>query len=182
MKETARYIIGYILGFALFVVLIPFGLVELSKLDYLVSGRLLFNSAILRYIVSSMMFIIGACFAIWSNIFLYNKGKGGPTDVLGVSISPQTRKLVTTGPYRYCRNPMVFGAFSLYLSIVLYLNSITGLVCLLVFLIIAIRYLRVWEEKRLIKDFGNEYMEYKKKVPMIFPMKWISKLQFLKAI
>ena len=175
MKETVRYILGYIFGFTIFIVLIPFGLYKLSQLDYLLSGRVLFCSDILRYIISSLIFLVGAYFAIWSNIFLFEVGKGGPVDALGVSISPQTKKLVTIGPYRYSRNPMVFGAFSLYISIVLYLNSIIGLICTITFLVIMIIYLKLSEEKRLLKDFGDEYIDYKKKVPMIFPIKRIKK-------
>jgi protein-S-isoprenylcysteine O-methyltransferase Ste14 len=64
---------------------------------------------------------------------------------------------------------MVFGAFSLYLSVVLYLNSILGLACLTVFMGLLIVLVKLWEEKRLLKDFGAEYTEYKKKVPMFFP-------------
>jgi len=171
MKETVRYIIGYIIGFTIFIVLIPFGLYKLSLSDYLLPGRVLFYSDLLRYIISFLIFLVGAYFAIWSNIFLFEIGKGGPVDALGVSISPQTKKLVTIGPYRYSRNPMVFGAFSLYLSIVLYLNSITGLICIILFLLIMVLYLKLSEEKRLLKDFGDEYIEYKKQVPMIFPTK-----------
>lgn len=175
MKETARYIIGYIVGFIIFIVIIPFGLHKLSQLDYLFSGRVIFYSDIIRYIISSLIFIIGIFFAIWSNIFLFKIGKGGPVDAFGISVSPQTKKLVTIGPYKYSRNPMVFGAFSLYFSIVLYLNSIIGLICLIIFLIIIIIFLKSSEEKRLLKDFGDEYTDYKQKVSMIFPIKRIRK-------
>jgi len=172
LKETIRYIVGYIIGFTLFIILIPFGLYKLSQLDSrLLGGRVLFDSNYIRYFLSSIFCIVGAIFAIWSNIYLLIVGKGGPVDGFGVSISPQTKKLVITGPYKYSRNPMVFGAFSLYLSIVLFLNSIVGLICLFVFLLIAIIYLRFSEEKRLLKDFGDEYREYRKRVSMIFPIK-----------
>ena len=154
-----RYIIGYVIGFTIFIVLIPFGLYKLSRLDFLLPDSNLFNSEILRYIISSLVFLVGVTFAIWSNVFLYEVGKGGPLDALGVSISPQSRKLVTTGPYKYSRNPMVFGGFSLYLSIVLFLNSITGIICVIMFLVIMIIYLKLSEEKRLLKDFGEEYMK-----------------------
>lgn len=169
MKETVRYIVGYLLGFSVFIVLIPFGLYKLSQSDYLLAGRVLFYSDIFRYVLSGVFCLVGAIFAIWSNIFLFMVGKGGPADAFGLSISPQTRKLVTVGPYRYCRNPMVFGAFSLYLSIVLYLNSIPGLACLIVFMGLLFVLVKLWEEKRLLKDFGAEYTEYKKNVPMFFP-------------
>lgn len=171
MKETIRYITGYLFGITIFLFLIPLGLYELSKFDYLLAGRVLITSTILRYISSSIVFLIGAYFIIWSNVFLFKIGKGGPADGLGVSISPRTKKLVTTGPYSYSRNPMVFGAFSLYISIVLFLNSIIGLICLFIFLFIAINYLKISEEKRLLKDFGDEYTIYKKQVSMVFPIK-----------
>ena len=163
------------MGFTIFIVLIPLGLYRLSGLDYLFSGRVIFSSDILRYIISALIFLVGAYFAIWSNIFLFKIGRGGPVDAFGVSITPQTKKLVTIGPYRYCRNPMVFGAFSIYTSIVLYLNSIIGLICLIILLVIMIIYLKLSEEKRLLKDFGDEYLNYKKKVSMIFPIKRIRK-------
>jgi protein-S-isoprenylcysteine O-methyltransferase Ste14 len=170
MKETARLIIGYILGFTIFVVLVPFGLYKLSQSGFLFPGKVLICSDLARYIISSLIFIVGVWFAAWSNIYLLKIGEGGPFHGLGLSISPQTKKLVTIGPYRYSRNPMVFGAFTLYLSIVLYLNSIIGLILITVFLLLGVSYLKFSEEKRLIKDFGDEYIAYRKKVPMIFPI------------
>jgi protein-S-isoprenylcysteine O-methyltransferase Ste14 len=169
MKETSRHITGYLLGFTMFIILIPLGLIKLTALDYIFDGRVLISQDIIRYILTSLLFINGAVFAIWSNFFLLKVGEGGPVDAFGVSISPQSKKLVTTGPYRYSRNPMVFGAFSLYMSIAVFLNSIAVFTCLLVFLGIGVVFLKFSEEKRLLKDFGDEYKEYRKQVPMIFP-------------
>ena len=173
MSETVRYIPGYILGFTVFIILIPFGLYSLYRYDCLFSGRIIFSSDILRYLISVLVFLTGAYFAIWSNIFLFRIGKGGPVDAFGVSITPRTRNLVTTGPYRCSRNQMVLGAFLVYSSIVLYLNSITGVICLIILLIIMIIFLKMSEEKRLLKDFGDEYIDYKKKVSILLPIKMI---------
>jgi protein-S-isoprenylcysteine O-methyltransferase Ste14 len=170
MKEIIRHILGYIFGITVFIILIPLGLYELSKLDYLVGYRALFNAPVPRYLLSFLFFLIGITFALWSNIFLLMVGKGGPVDGLGITISPRTKKLVTSGPYRLSRNPMVFGAFSIYTSVVIYLNSIMGLAGLVIMFILAILYLRYSEEKRLIRDFGSDYLEYRKKVSMIFPV------------
>lgn len=175
MKNTIRYIVGYIFGFTVFLLLIPLGLNYLSKFDYLPVNVVLIESTILRYIISLLFFLVGASFMLWSNIFLFKIGKGGPANGFGISVSPRTKKLVTTGPYRYSRNPMVFGAFSLYTSIIIFLNSIIGLSCLLIFLHIGIIYLKLSEERRLFKDFGDEYLDYKNKVPMIFPLKLLKK-------
>lgn len=48
---------------------------------------------------------------------------------------------------------MVSGAFSLYVSIVMFLNSIIGLISIAIFVYIANNYLRLSEEKRLLKDW-----------------------------
>ena len=171
MSETMRYILGYLFGMTVFLFLVPFGLYELSKLDILFGNGVMIGSATVRIVVSLPVFFAGAFFAIWSNIYLFMIGKGGPAEGLGISISPRTKHLVTSGPYRYSRNPMVFGAFSLYVSIALFLDSMNGLVCLFAFLPVGIVYLKIFEEKRLLKDFGDEYIEYRRNVPMLFPLK-----------
>jgi protein-S-isoprenylcysteine O-methyltransferase Ste14 len=171
MNKNAKHIFGYLTGFTLFIVLIPYGFYKLSQLDDLFNGKVLIGVKALRLVLFSISFIAGIIFAIWSNLFLYKVGKGGPTDVFGVSVSPQTKKLVTTGPYRYSRNPMVFGTVSLYTSLVILLNSITGLIALTFYILLIITYLKRSEEKRLRKDFGEEYLAYKKKVSMLFPFK-----------
>ena len=36
-------------------------------------------------------------------------GKGNPFDAMGREIAPRTQYLMTNGPYRYSRNPMMMG-------------------------------------------------------------------------
>jgi protein-S-isoprenylcysteine O-methyltransferase Ste14 len=169
MKELVRYILGYAIGFSIFILLIPFLLIKLSAVfDLLLRDEPIHNIS-LQVALSAPFFILGTLFLIWSNITLFKIGKGGPTDGFGMAISPRTRKLVIIGPYRYTRNPMVFGAFSAYLALSIFLDSLLCILVLLVFFFIAAMYLRASEEKRLLKDFGNEFAEYKKRVPMIIP-------------
>jgi protein-S-isoprenylcysteine O-methyltransferase Ste14 len=123
----------------------------------------------LQIIISIPFFLIGLILAIWSNIVLFIIGKGGPADGFGVVVSPRTRKLVIKGPYRYSRNPMVFGMFLVYLGLSIYLDSLVCIVLLIFLFFWGIIYLRSSEEKRLLKDFGNEFIEYKNKVPMMVP-------------
>ncbi|WP_167619254.1 methyltransferase family protein [Maribellus sediminis] len=175
MKDTAKYILGYSLGVVFFIVLIPLIIYCLSYFDNIFQGKVLIYSKILRLILSIIVFLVGAVFVIWSNVFLYKIGKGGPTEGFGVAISPPTKKLVTTGPYKYSRNPMVFGAYSIYTSIVIVLNSIIGLIFLACLILISVLYLKRSEEKRLERDFREDYLEYKKKVPMIFPIKFYTR-------
>jgi len=129
------------------------------------------GSMVVRFALSGVLLLIGIIFLLWSNLYLFQIGKGGPAEGMGVAISPRTKKLVISGPYRYCRNPMVFGALSVYLALVIYLNSISGLISLIILLCGAMFYLKYSEEKRLLRDFGSDYIEYRKKVPMIIPLR-----------
>jgi protein-S-isoprenylcysteine O-methyltransferase Ste14 len=169
IRETLRYIAGYIFGGTIFLFLIPFGLYKLSGYDNLWTDLDLLQSGAVRHVLSVCCLLPGVFWMIWSNIFLFKAGKGGPAEGMGVYVSPRTQRLVTTGPYRYCRNPMVLGALHIYLSIVIFLNSLTALGALLIFFLSGITYLKLSEEKRLEKDFGDEFLEYRRKVPMLFP-------------
>ncbi len=86
-----------------------------------------------------------------------------------MAITPRTKILVIVGPYKLSRNPMVLGAFLSYFSISIYLDSLVCFIILIIFLFLVIIYLKLTEEKRLYNDFGNDFIEYKKRVPMIFP-------------
>ncbi|MBN2403707.1 MAG: isoprenylcysteine carboxylmethyltransferase family protein [Spirochaetes bacterium] len=174
-KDIIRHIFGYIIGGALFALVIPYGIYNLSiKTIYIIPISFPENNYI-ALIISGLLFIIGIIFILWSNLYLFAIGKGGPADVVGITISPRTKHLVIAGPYRYTRNPMVFGALSCYFAIAIFLNSIITLGVLVLFVFIIIIYLKNTEEKRLLNDFGEEYIQYKKKVSMIFP--WPKRLK-----
>lgn len=168
-SKVFRYIIGYVIGIIIFGILIPIVLMNFSKHGLSFTEIGLLNNYSLRLIIAIPFLGIGLFFVIWSNISLFMIGKGGPTDGFNVAISPRTEKLVIKGPYRYTRNPMVFGAYMSYFSIGIFLNSTACLGVLIVFFFLTIPYLKLTEEKRLYKDFGNEFLEYKKRVSMIIP-------------
>ncbi len=157
------------MGFTVFVLSIPVAIVYLSGIiDTALSlGRFADSTARLFFAVP--IFAIGIFYALWSNLFLLLRGRGGPADGFGVAVSPRTERLVTTGPYRNTRNPMVFGAFSAYFSIAIYIGSIGGLILLACFAVIVPLYLKKFEEMRLVADFGKNYEEYRRRVSMIVP-------------
>ena len=173
--KLLRHIIGFAVGITFFAVLIPMGVYYISGGIDSWLGFERFDDAWARLIVAVPLLVVGIFFVVWSNLFLVFRGRGGPADGFGVAISPRTERLVTTGPYRFTRNPMVFGALTAYYSIVVYLGSIGGLTILILFSIIIPIYLKKVEEPRLLTDFGGQYEEYRKRVAMIVPMTKISK-------
>lgn len=169
-RNIIRYTAGYVLGTGVFVILIPYSIWYLSSTGYYIFKIPIISIDFVRIVISMLLFISGAIFVIWSNIFLLLKGKGGPADIAGISISPQTKKLVVEGPYKYTRNPMVFGANSVYISIAIYLNSLGCLIVLIIFFLIIVKYVVATEEKRLLNDFGADYIKYKENTSVIIPL------------
>jgi protein-S-isoprenylcysteine O-methyltransferase Ste14 len=174
MNVMLRHLIGYAFGLTLFGFIIPAGLIWISNADPF-TKPFLSECLSLRIILSSPFFLTGIIFMVWSNSSLLLSGKGGPADGFGIAISPRTKHLVTTGPYRYSRNPMVFGAFTLYFSIGIFQMSILCIFVLLILLRFVVYHILRSEEKRLLKDFGNEYAEYCRRTPGIIPF-WKSSL------
>jgi len=169
MNDSSRYIFGYIVGVGLFYLAIPAFLVCLHLLTFPLFPHPLLALAWLRYGLIALLLFVGLGFAVWSNIALRLIGRGGPTDGFDKAITPRTQKLVTTGPYRYTRNPMAFGTFLCYIALGLILNSVVVLVFIAIIMPISLVYIKRFEELRLARDFGDEFREYKKRVPMFFP-------------
>ena len=89
-------------------------------------------------------------------------GKGNPFDAMGHEVAPRTKHLMTGGPYKLSRNPMLSGTYLYYIGILI---ALWNWRVLLVFAVTAsLMMLQVLsEEKRLEADFGQEYLDYKKK-------------------
>lgn len=79
------------------------------------------------------------------------------------------KQVVTTGPYRYVRNPLYLTLFIDTVGLFLIYGS-TAFVIILVLLVSGINYLVVtWEEPGLQNRFGTAYLDYKKNVPRWIP-------------
>ena len=80
--------------------------------------------------------------------------------------------LVTTGPYRFSRNPQYLGFLLLYTGIFLLLDSVKYYVLggfFMLFILLAPFSEEIW----LRKEFGEEYEEYLERVPRFFGTKSI---------
>ena len=73
--------------------------------------------------------------------------------------------LVTTGPYRFTRNPMYVSLAALYMGGALALNVLWPLLLLPVVLVVVDRAVIRREERYLTHAFGQDYEAYRSRVP-----------------
>lgn len=81
----------------------------------------------------------------------------------------KSNKLVTSGPYAFCRNPMYSTIFFLItpgLSFII--NSWIFLLAIPILLLIFVLNIK-GEDEYLLNEFGEEYLRYKKNVKLLIP-------------
>jgi protein-S-isoprenylcysteine O-methyltransferase Ste14 len=104
--------------------------------------------------------IVIVCFCV----VYFIKSKGTPAP-----LNPP-KKIVTGGPYAYSRNPMMTGLFLQLFGFGIYTGSISlTFIVTPLFIILNVIELKKIEEPELVKRFGQEYIEYREKVPMFLP-------------
>ena len=151
-----KQVFGYVLGFSIFIVGIP-------ALMWWVAGMpALADLPVGRLYLAALIALMGLALSVWSIVYMKRVGKGNPFDAMGHEVAPRTKHLMTDGPYKMSRNPMLSGTYLYYIGVLIALWSWWAL---LVFAVIAtIMMLQVRsEEKRLEADFGQEYLDYKKR-------------------
>ena len=149
---------GYILGFLVFVAGIP-------ALMWLVSGRLFpWAPALPWALLAAVLMVTGLVLSIWSIVHMKKVGEGNPFDAYNHELAPRTKHLMTDGPYKFTRNPMLVGIYIYDLGVLLWLQNWWPLAVLAIEVIMLSLQVRS-EEKRLEMDFGDEYRAYKQSVP-----------------
>ncbi|VVB88932.1 Phospholipid methyltransferase [uncultured archaeon] len=80
-------------------------------------------------------------------------------------------KLVTTGAFARVRHPMYLGGIIGAFGLALFAGSVLGFIYSFILALI-LSHIADSEEKDLRARFGQEYVEYQKKVPKLFPRVW----------
>ena len=158
----SRDLTGYFMGLVIFVILIP---LIMWRLSWPV------HTNAVRVAVFIILAVAGIALSIWSIIYMKNVGKGNPMDAFNHEIGTRTVNLMTEGPYRLCRNPMLLGVFIYYVGLVICLGSWRSFIIFLAFFAAMMAQVHS-EEKRLAEDFGEAYLEYKKKTKKLIPFIW----------
>ena len=158
LKEIA----GYALGGLMFVLLIP-------TLMWWASGMPdLLAAPVARMMIALVLAVLGLSLSVWSIVYMRRKGDGNPMDAFGHEVAPRTKHLMTEGPYRLSRNPMLTGSFIYFAGMCVWLWTWQVLVVYVAFIVIMLLQVRS-EEKRLRRDFGEEYEAYCRRTGRFWP-------------
>jgi protein-S-isoprenylcysteine O-methyltransferase Ste14 len=127
--------------------------------EFLVGMPLLNVTILLLHLVIFVPFFsVGAWFGI----------KGVKETSLKVAETHRTEKIVTTGVYSIVRHPQYLGGLLAHVGFSFLLSGVYSL--LSTPLIVAVVYfISRKEERELTKEFGQEYLDYKLKTPMLLP-------------
>jgi len=144
-----------------------FGMLFLVVFGSLYTDRALGFSKLLSGPIGTCIGVILLFFGIvlwmWCVIW-FLKARGTP-----VPFNPP-RELVTEGPYAWSRNPMLTGVFAVLFGIGFLLHSVSMVIVWTpVFVIFNVLELKLVEEPELERRFGENYIEYRRRVPMFVP-------------
>lgn len=121
-----------------------------------------FSTMFIEYIALWIRIVVAAFILISSGIV----AKKGMDIVFGEKRDkPQ---VIRKGVFKIIRHPIYLGAILLYLGLIILTLSLASL---LVWILIIVFYIFIskYEEKLLIKEFGDDYKQYMNDVPMLIP-------------
>ena len=161
-RSAGAKALALLLWGTLFFIVVP---VLLFGAGYLIERRILSQWAgLLQTAFAGVCIAVGLLLAAWTVLTQVTRGKGTPVPLL------PTQKLIVTGPYKLCRNPMQLGAMIYYLGIGTWFGSISiGALMFLIGLVLGSCYHKFVEEKELLLRFGQEYEQYRRKTPFLIP-------------
>jgi protein-S-isoprenylcysteine O-methyltransferase Ste14 len=116
-----------------------------------------------NYVVAVIILIPNLIVSAWTVFTLWYVGSGTAAPIVA------TQKLIISGPFRYCRNPMYGSMMCVYLAVSIIFGSLVMLAFYILFAIFMYFFIRCWEEQDLEKKFGQEYRQYKAKTPFVIP-------------
>lgn len=127
--------------------------------------------------LGTLAFCVGLLLLVITIRLFMKKGRG--------TLAPwnPTQKLVTDGVYRYVRNPMISGVLFMLIGETIFFGSWLLFMWALIFGIGNTFYFRLSEEPGLVRRFGEEYLVYRRNVPMWIPRlkPWIRETGSTKA-
>jgi protein-S-isoprenylcysteine O-methyltransferase Ste14 len=117
----------------------------------------------LRMNTAIVLFTVCGLLGLSSSFWMVVTGKGTPIPL------DQTNALVTSGPYRYVRNPMAIAGIGQGLAVAFAWGSIAIFFYTLLGVLVWQLVVRPMEEEDLVARFGKSYEHYRMMVPCWYP-------------
>jgi protein-S-isoprenylcysteine O-methyltransferase Ste14 len=110
------------------------------------------------YVLGAALAVAGFGLALWGRLTFARAG----AEIRPAS--PVNSALVTTGPFRFTRNPMYLGLLILMIALSLLIGTLAVLVADVVFLL-WVNFVSIpFEEEKMGRQFGEDYRAYKRRV------------------
>jgi protein-S-isoprenylcysteine O-methyltransferase Ste14 len=158
-EKTRRRVIAAFFAGLLALVVLELGLFNLFE-DL---GLPMIDLGLWNMLLGLPLITLGSVWVLWSVSEQYSIGKGTPAPRVA------TQQLVISGPYRFSRNPMTFGALGLYLGLAIWNGSWVAMGMVLLIFSALLSYIYVFETRELTARFGKVFLDYKKDTPFLFP-------------
>ena len=132
----------------------------------ILSSPYIFSPNALSYIIGVIIGVIGLAIMLVCIKKYFGNLSGLKT--LFIDEYETGNKLVVTGIHRYVRHPLYVGTFLFVWGLFIFMPYASLLISNFIiscYTLIGIRF----EEQKLLREFGQPYEEYKKKVPKIIP-------------
>jgi protein-S-isoprenylcysteine O-methyltransferase Ste14 len=113
-----------------------------------------FLPAMVNIWLGALLLVLGGALGAWALLSFYRAHT--PVD----PYEPSTA-IVTSGPYRFTRNPIYVAFIIVYLALVCFFNALLALIFLPIAIFIVDRYVIAREERYLEAKFGAAYTNYK---------------------
>jgi protein-S-isoprenylcysteine O-methyltransferase Ste14 len=107
--------------------------------------------------LGAVLMLVGLAVSTWGSMEFRKAGTG-------LLLRGGGSALVTSGPFRFSRNPMYLGMLIWVLGMAVLLGSLSVFLFPILLFVLAEFYIIPLEEKAMVKTFGDEYLDYKRHV------------------
>lgn len=119
---------------------------------------------LVELVAGQVLMVLAVMFLVWGSVTI------GLEQTLGKEVggASDTSTLATTGVYAYCRHPITLGFVLAMPAFALTFDFVPLLLVALLFTPLLLAHL-VYEERELLRRFGNAYVLYRQTVPFLIP-------------
>ncbi len=146
----------------LFMLLVPGLLLGAMPIWLVQTDTALFSFGVFHWLAVPF-WVAGTAVMLWCAWAFMVRGRGTP------SPTDPPRELVTSGLYRFVRNPIYLGVLAAFVGYVLWHPSRAILLCPVLVAVSSHLFVIFYEEPHLRKTFGGTYEEYCQSVPRWIP-------------